>query len=70
MGPINRDDEGRLVYLEKASPSNSSSDLDKDKEVTLQEHQNLLLEIFFYMTTKKGETFHACWGRFMALLDA
>ena len=70
MGPISTDDEGNLVYMEKGGPSNLSFEPDKDKEVAPQEQQNLLLEQISSMTPTKGETFHAYWERFMALLDA
>ena len=33
MGSMSRDDQGRLIYMEKGSPSNSSFELDKNKEV-------------------------------------
>ena len=59
MESMSRDNQGCLLYIETGGPSNLSSKLDKDKEVSPQEQQNLLLEKIFGMTTKKGETFHS-----------
>ena len=70
MGSMSRDDQGRLIYMEKGSPSNSSFELDKNKEVAPQEQQNLLFEQSVNMSANEGETFHAYWERFMTLLDS